>query len=271
MALPEARQRRARRCSARRRVSRRQAARSSTPPSVASWRCSPASTTTSSSAGPSSPSRTLPMHYLLSRALARAGRSGSRPLPSTQLLDDADGRCDRGRVAAALSSTTTPPTSSSVTRSRPVWTTSTTGRRSSCFRWPNRWMRRRPRADTANGSTELLVECLVTRARRVLDAVGARAQPGWGERADPGPGSQRPAAADPAREFGLDGIGNLDGSTATRWAYGRSLSIDQIADLAATSPTHGHSVGVVDGYVYVQSRWKPTEQPKQPVGDEARR
>lgn len=69
-------------------------------------------------------------------------------------------------------------------------------------------------------------------------------------------------AADPHREFGLEGIGSLDGSTATRWTRGRSLSIDAISDLAAELATHQHSVGIVDGYVYVQSRWKPTEQPK---------
>jgi hypothetical protein len=70
-------------------------------------------------------------------------------------------------------------------------------------------------------------------------------------------------APDPHREFGVEAIGNLDGSAATRWARGRSLSIDAISDLAAELAEHRHSVAVVDGYVYVQSRWKPTEQPKE--------
>ena len=34
---------------------------------------------------------------------------------------------------------------------------------------------------------------------------------------------------------------------------------------------HRHSVAIVDGYVYVQSRWKPTEQPKELWADEASR
>ena len=65
--------------------------------------------------------------------------------------------------------------------------------------------------------------------------------------------------ADPAREFGLEGLAELDSSRTTRWAYGRKLSIDQIGDLVADVVKHGHSVGVVDGYIYVQSPWKPIE------------
>ena len=77
----------------------------------------------------------------------------------------------------------------------------------------------------------------------------------------PALGRDAQMAVDPQREYGVDDLGMLAESRSTRWANGRSLSIDQISELAGTVVRDHHSFGVVDGYVYVQSRWKPTEPP----------
>jgi hypothetical protein len=78
----------------------------------------------------------------------------------------------------------------------------------------------------------------------------------------PSLGRQAQRSADPHREFGLDDLGTLADTRSTRWAYGRALSIDQVETLAREVAQHHHSLGTVDGYVYVQSRWKATEHPK---------
>jgi hypothetical protein len=64
------------------------------------------------------------------------------------------------------------------------------------------------------------------------------------------------------REFGVDGLGSLGESRVTRWVDGGSLTLAQLANLADEIAQHQPSFAVVDGYIYVQSRWKPTEQPK---------
>lgn len=70
-------------------------------------------------------------------------------------------------------------------------------------------------------------------------------------------------AVDPQRDIGIDGIGNVDDSRATYWASGLSLSVEKIAEFASEVLRHDLSLGVINGYVYVQSRWKATEQPKE--------
>jgi hypothetical protein len=77
----------------------------------------------------------------------------------------------------------------------------------------------------------------------------------------PALGRSAQSAVDSTRQNGFDDVGGLDGSRATRWTYGRSISIDEISELVAKITQFQHSVGVVDGYVYVQSCWKPTEPP----------
>ncbi len=67
--------------------------------------------------------------------------------------------------------------------------------------------------------------------------------------------------SDPHRALGVQGVGSLEDSRQTRWILGRGLSIDQILDLVREILAFDLSFGVIDGYVYVQSRWKPSEQP----------
>ena len=78
----------------------------------------------------------------------------------------------------------------------------------------------------------------------------------------PALGRDAQLAVDPRREFGLDGLGTSTRSRDDPLGE-RPIAVDR-PDLRscrrASSDDH-HSVGVVDGYVYVQSRWKPTEPP----------
>jgi hypothetical protein len=67
----------------------------------------------------------------------------------------------------------------------------------------------------------------------------------------------------PYREFGIDQIGTLEDSRVTRWVNGRALSLDRLVALAGEVIGHDLSIGVIDGYIYVQSRWKATEHPKE--------
>jgi hypothetical protein len=115
---------------------------------------------------------------------------------------------------------------------------------------------------TADWFERLIVDRLVTRRAAFWSRSMLELSPDGESVLVPALGRAAQRSADPPREFGIEAIGNLDGSAPTRWARGRSLSIDAISDLARELAVHRHSVAVVDGYVYVQSRWKPTEQPK---------
>jgi hypothetical protein len=117
------------------------------------------------------------------------------------------------------------------------------------------------RAAGANWLAQLLVDRLTSRRAAFWTRSVLELSPDGDSVLIPALGRTAQRLVDPARVFGLDGLAELDASRITRWAYGRSLSIDQIGDLATDVVKHGHSVGVVDGYVYVQSPWKPIESP----------
>jgi 6-hydroxymethylpterin diphosphokinase MptE-like protein len=74
-------------------------------------------------------------------------------------------------------------------------------------------------------------------------------------------GRRAQLAVDPRRHYGIDDLDKLGESRETRWTNGLALTIDQVSALANDIAHHHHSFGVVDGYIYVQSRWKPTELP----------
>lgn len=109
----------------------------------------------------------------------------------------------------------------------------------------------------------LITERLVTRRAAFWSRSVLELSPDGESVVIPALGRAAQRTTDPHRGFGVAGIGNLDGSASTRWARGGSLSIDAISELARELARHRHSVGVVDGYVYVQSRWSPSEQPNE--------
>jgi hypothetical protein len=205
---------------------------------------------------PALPAPNDPVRYLLSRALERAGRYDLK----TVAVDAAGDGTDLDAIIAAsplrrvddddadIVVTDRPPGLGGEVSSRRVLVLpgeSVVGESST----------------TPEQLMQVLVDCLtngrsafVTRSLLEFSSDGESL-------AIPTLGRSAQLAVDTTREYGVDDLGTLDASRATRWAYGRSLSLDQLAELAATIVRHQHSVGVVDGYVYVQSRWKPTEPP----------
>ena len=177
MAPSQARQRGARRCCARRRVSRSPAARSSTRPSVASWRSSPASTTTTRQTGRCSPSRTTPT-TTCSAARWSGPPARGKSVAVDALLDDAD---PSSAIVAA-----SPLRVDASAADADVLVTDVRPRLDEAGRPPDP---RRCRATAADdrvsadarrgGSRDCSSSASWRAPRRVLDAVRARAQPGW--------------------------------------------------------------------------------------------
>ena len=157
----------------------------------------------------------------------RSGRA-ARPAKTVavdRLLDDAP-RSLRScrRRHCATSSTTTTPTSSSAARVARRRATATTAAAVVLLDEPV------DEADAScrlqNGSSKLLVERLMTRRAAFWTRSVLELSPDGDSVLIPALGRTAQRSVDPTREFGLDGIANLDASRVTRWAL-RPHAVDR--------------------------------------------
>ncbi len=111
------------------------------------------------------------------------------------------------------------------------------------------------------GLAELLMRMLVRRRAAFLTRSILEFSPDGESVVIPALGRIAQRRVDDLREFGVDDIGSLEDARVTRWVHGRSLSIERLETLATDIMRNDISVAVVDGYIYVQSRWKASEHP----------
>jgi hypothetical protein len=207
---------------------------------------------------PATPEPNEPGHYLLSRALERAARNDLK----TVTLDTNGAGTDLDAILAASQlGRVEDDDADIVVTDRPPGRGDDVAVRRVLVLLDESAVGEAPSTTPAH-LTQVLVDCLADGRSAFMTRSLLEFSPDGESLVIPALGRSSQIAVDPTREYGVDDLGGtLDASHATRWAYGRSLSLDQLAELAATILRHQHSVGVIDGYVYVQSRWKPTEPP----------
>jgi hypothetical protein len=126
-------------------------------------------------------------------------------------------------------------------------------------------------ADRSNGTEDpaqpvgwlakLLVHSVATRRSTFWSRSVLELSPDGESSLIPGLGRAALVAFDPRRTYGATNLDNLDARCTTRWVDGTSLSPDDLATLAEAIVRGGHTFAVVDGYIYVQSRWAPSTRP----------
>jgi hypothetical protein len=205
---------------------------------------------------PAMPEPNAATHYLLTRALERAARWHMKRV-ALDLLDDRPGI--DAIVAAGPLQEVDDDADLVITDRPPNLDETMSARRTLVLladpAGPDDW------SLTAAQLIHLLIECLATGRSAFVSRTVLELSPDGESLVVPALGRAAQIVVDPVREYGIDDLATLDESRATRWADGRALSLEQIDDLAERIVRHHHSVGVVDGYIYVQSRWKPTEPP----------
>jgi hypothetical protein len=195
--------------------------------------------------------------YLLTRALEHARLQGATTMAF-------DLRSRDGGVGEALGASRLP--EAEVTEADVVVTDGVPDRTGNPI--DRRYLVLTERSDASTSPTQpvgwlvdLLVDSVCTRrpvfwSRSVLEL-----SPDGESALIPGLGRTSLVAFDPRRTYGMSDLDDLDGRFTTRWLDGPSLSSDGLATLAEVIVRDGHTFAVVDGYIYVQSRWAPSTKP----------
>lgn len=200
-----------------------------------------------------------PAHYLLSRALAEAARLGAQTVHADATVSTP--AVEAIVAAAPLGVTDTADADVLITsRGERGWHAEPGRRRTLILPHDISALTDQPQP-AEDWMAAWLVGLLVTRCCAFWTRSLLELSPDGESILVPALGRRAHLGVDRRQELDADGLDDLDESRPTRWTDGRALSIDQLCALAAEIHRDDHSVGIVDGYAYVQSRWNATESP----------